>query len=77
MIEANNNNIETIENYIEKKNDYENGRINHGLKNEFRKNQNETKRDLIFKINLQARGSRGKSKDLLLIKIELLGQEYF
>ncbi|KAL2711898.1 hypothetical protein V1478_018919 [Vespula squamosa] len=50
MIETNNSNMEIIENNIENRNDYESGRFNHGLKNEFRKNQNETKGDLTFKM---------------------------
>ncbi|KAF7384887.1 hypothetical protein HZH66_011973 [Vespula vulgaris] len=48
MIETNNNNMEIIGN-IENRNDYENRRFNYGLKNEFRKNQNETKGGLISK----------------------------
>nr|KAF7406595.1 hypothetical protein H0235_014251 [Vespula pensylvanica] len=49
MIETNNNNMEIIGNNIENRNDYENKRFNYGLKNEFRKNQNETKGGLISK----------------------------
>ncbi|KAL2745333.1 hypothetical protein V1477_006188 [Vespula maculifrons] len=50
MIETNNNNIKIIESNIENRNDYESGKFNYGLKNEFRRNQIQIKESLTFKM---------------------------
>ncbi|KAF7386486.1 hypothetical protein HZH68_013618 [Vespula germanica] len=69
MIENNSNtNMEVTGNNISKRDDYESEGFNHGLRNNFGKNQNGTKGDLTFEVIKPAR----TVKDLSFVKIMIL-----